>query len=107
MTDIQTPADPSAPIVVLAAKRGRKPGFKGSSNRNIKYACDTCGCEVGRDNLLVKRAVYLTLTEPVKAVRTRTVGWFCRPCSEAQPDYKREALTDSPGMRDVRHDQTS
>lgn len=107
MTTIQTPLDPSEPIVVLKSKRGRPPGFKGSSNRNIKYACDTCGAVVGRENLVTKRAVFLTLTEPIRAVRTRTVGWFCLPCAEAQPDWKREALTDSPGMRDVHHDQAT
>lgn len=101
MTDIQMPDVPTEPIVVNKAKRGRKPGFQGSVNRTIKYACDTCGCEPGRENILAKRVVYLTLVPPVKAVKTRTVKWLCRTCAAAEPEYTREALVDSPGMRDV------
>lgn len=103
MTDIQ-PSQFAEPIVVTKAKRGRKPGFQGSVNREIKYVCDECGADVGRENIVSKRSLFITLVAPVKALRTRTVKWLCRPCAEKDPDWNREALIDSPGMRDVRHD---
>ena len=84
---------PAQEITVLdKPKRGRKPGFVGTSNREISYVCDDCSADVGPGNLVTKRAMFATIGKPSRSIRTRTVKYICRPCMEADPDYQRQAL---------------
>lgn len=56
-------------------KEAAKP--KRSSNRTIDYKCTVCGRDVGRDNLVVKRAVFATMGENWRQLKLVTTGWLC------------------------------
>lgn len=81
-------------------KRGRPSGQIGTLNRDIKYMCDTCKEDVGRDRLFIREATFIKLSDR-KRLRTRRCNWLCDKCMVAHPDYTRERYADSPGMRDV------
>lgn len=61
------------------------------------YRCHKCKLTFARDDLVVKRVVFAELGAGGRQVRSRSVGFLCRPCLEADPVYKRVALDDSPG----------
>jgi len=104
MTDIDLSAEEIEEEIreALAARPrvGRPPGQPGRTNRDIKYKCDICGLEVGRDKLASRQVVFIDMTTKSR-IRTRTVDWVCRECMQVHPDYIRDRLTASPGMRDV------
>ena len=72
--------------------------------KKIDYRCSRCGREVGRENLAVKKAQFLTVGEKPKFIRSRTVAWLCtipddvRPsCLDLDDDYNLEAVRSAPG----------
>lgn len=72
--------------------------------RHIKYKCTGCGTESSHEKLTVKRAVFTTMGQNFKTIRSRTVGWLCETCRNADNDWKRER-GDAPGMANTRlHD---
>lgn len=81
--------------------RGRKPGFKGVSNREIDYRCTECGGSSTREKLHAKRATFTTVGPAPKTIRVRTVAWLCEVCMIRDPDWNREAHTQAPGNADI------
>lgn len=77
------------------------------------YICSSCGREVGKDNLKVKRAVFREVGKGGSVVKTRTVGWLCiisQPdgepsCLDQDPDWNRPLYSTSPGMKGTILDQ--
>jgi hypothetical protein len=92
------PDDPKEP-----KKRGRPPGFVGTSNRDIQYICDVCGKNVGKEKLCSKQVVFRRVGRGGRIIRSRIVQWVCDACVVKDPHYTQEKLTASPGMRDVKH----
>lgn len=81
---------------------------RGTPNRDIKYACDVCGREVGRNNLVAKRVSFRNLGAGAADLKNRTVAWLCIVANGAQPscrdqdeDWNRPPRSTSPGMKDV------
>lgn len=58
--------------------------------------CTGCGNITSPELLTIKRAVFYARTSVNKAIRNRTVGWFCETCRDADPDWNREAFN-APG----------
>jgi len=54
------------------------------------YACTRCGNSVGRELLVVKKAVFLEMGEGGRTYRSRVTGWLCPPCVAADEDWNRE-----------------
>lgn len=56
------------------------------------YACTNpeCGREVPREQLVVKKAVFLEMGEGARTLRSRVVGWLCPVCVSKDPDWNRE-----------------
>jgi hypothetical protein len=105
MTDIDLSVEETEEEIreAIAARprHGRPPGQPGTVNRDIRYKCDVCHVEVGRENLVTRQVVFLDMITK-RRVRTRTVEWVCKnTCLPVHPDYVREKLIASPGMRDV------
>lgn len=87
-------------------RRGRPPGFKGTANRPIDYTCMTCKQPKTREELLVRRVSWAEMGRNGKPIRSRSVGWQCRACVEADPDFNRQAFLDAPGIKvetDAKH----
>lgn len=82
---------------------GRPSGFKGSPNRDIQYDCARCDATPGREGLVAVRVQFVTIGKPQRLIRSRTTEWICNPCMEQDPAYNQEALTDAPGMKDVKY----
>lgn len=98
MPDVPTdPPDP-AEAKMRAAK----------SNRTIKYVCTSCGRDVGRGNLKVKRAQFREMGVSGRIDKSRVTGWLCmipngkKPsCLDQDPDWQAAKLAASPGMADT------
>jgi hypothetical protein len=54
------------------------------------YACTRCGEPKTRDQLMVKKAVFLTMGEGGRTIRSRVTDWLCGRCASADPDWNRE-----------------
>lgn len=63
-----------------------------------RYACGECGREYPRDKLTVKRVVFQTMGEAGKTLRSRTLKWLCVTCLDADEDFNRDRLAESPGL---------
>lgn len=69
------------------------------------YVCSNCGREVGRDNLIVKRAVFKEMGKGGATIKTRTSGWLCTipngempSCLDQDNDWERPIYSTAPGM---------
>lgn len=60
------------------------------------YFCTRCGRGeedgVTRDDLSVKKVVFLRMGEGGKVIRSRVVEWLCPTCRSEDADWKREAF---------------
>ena len=73
--------------------------------KNPEYRCTVCRREVGRENLVAKRAQFTKLGVNGKFIRSRTVAWLCTikvgtgqpSCLDADADYNAEKVRDAPG----------
>ena len=54
---------------------------------NQEYDCTSCGRTTARDDLMVKRAQFMTMGSGASNVRTRVVAWLCPPCLEKDPQW--------------------
>lgn len=54
------------------------------------YACTRCGQVKSRDQLMVKKAVFLTMGEGGRTIRSRVTEWLCGTCAADDPDWNRE-----------------
>jgi hypothetical protein len=54
------------------------------------YACTRCGEPKSRNELMVKKAVFLTMGEGGRTIRSRVVDWLCGRCAADDPDWNRE-----------------
>ena len=88
-------------------KRGRPPGFKGQSNRNIEYICSACGGRSTKERLHAKRVMFTTIGDKPKTVRSRTVAWLCEVCMMRDYDWNLEAFKSSPGNADLYRPEVS
>lgn len=95
------PAESSAIVNPGRRKPGRKPGFVGSSNRDIDYSCSDCGGRSTREDLMAKRVSFTTIGSTPKTVRSRTVKWLCEVCMMRDPDFNLDPRTSAPGNADL------
>jgi hypothetical protein len=83
---------------------------KGNSNRNIVYKCTRCGREVGRNNLVAKRAVFREMGVHGRTVKSTTTDWLCiirqphggQSCRDQDTDWQAPKWINSPGLADTR-----
>jgi rubrerythrin len=66
--------------------------------RSMVYECTVCNTVTHRDDLIVKRAVYKTMGEEGRTLKSRTVAWICPVCIEGDPEWNREKTSSSPGV---------
>lgn len=57
------------------------------------YVCTRCAKPTDRDNLVVKKAVFLEMGEGARTERSRVVDWLCPLCKNEDADYNREKFT--------------
>lgn len=101
MTEPLDPADQALRDKVAGvARKGRPPGGEGSLNRTIKYVCDRCGRNAGRDHIFARQVAFINMVTKRKE-RTRIIDWICDECILKHPDYVRVKHFESPGMKDV------
>lgn len=65
---------------------------------HLKYTCTRCGARPGREKLTVKRAVFTTMGNGFKTLKSRATDWLCENCRNADPDWQREWNSDAPGL---------
>lgn len=59
----------------------------------MKYACNVCGREVTRQELLVKRVSFYEMGRGGSMVKQRTVAWICRErCISEDPAWNTPAF---------------
>lgn len=75
----------------VPTKRGRK----------HVYRCMVDNEEHDREDLLVKKIVYMEMGRGARTVRSRAVGWICRDHAEVDPDWNREPWIEAPGHTSV------
>lgn len=85
----------------LRRRRGRPKGGQGTVNREIVYKCSVCDHVRPRDELIVKRAVFLEMGRNAKQLKSRVVAWVCKSCIEDDEDWNAEKYRESPGLKDV------
>lgn len=74
-----------------------------------EYRCTSCGREVGKLNLKVKRAVFKEIGKGGPVVKTRTTAWLCvipqydglPSCLDQDPDWNRPLYSAAPGMENT------
>lgn len=54
------------------------------------YACTQCRRPNNREDLTVKKAVFLEMGEGARTVRSRVIAWLCKYCLEKDEDFLRE-----------------
>lgn len=54
------------------------------------YACTRCRRPYPREELTVKKAVFLEMGEGARTIRSRVVAWLCHYCLEKDVDFQRE-----------------
>lgn len=74
-----------------------------TSKSHIDYRCTRCKTATKREELTVKRAVFLTMGEKPKTLRSRVVEWLCKTCLVSDPAWQAEAVKASPGVRAAAH----
>ena len=57
------------------------------------YGCTNCGDPTKREDLTVKKAVFLEMGEGARTHRSRVVGWFCPKCVTSDIDWNREKFS--------------
>lgn len=80
------------------------------SNRDIQYRCTRCGREVGRGNLITKRAVFREMGVQGRTVKSRVTDWLCiipqddgsPSCRDTDTAWIAEERLSTPGMADTR-----
>jgi len=63
------------------------------------YRCSECGRRFKRDKLTAKLAVFRTLGNQSKQLRSRTTKWLCPSCRNNDPDWMRAERDQSPGAQ--------
>lgn len=74
---------------------------------HIDYKCSGCGKPTRRADLTVKRVEFATMGEGYKTLKRRTVGWFCKPCRDADPDWNLPAMKGSPGLANTKMNEAA
>lgn len=54
------------------------------------YGCTRCKKPKDRDELIVKKALFVEMGEGSATVRSRVTDWLCPDCLRKDPDYLRE-----------------
>lgn len=57
-----------------------------------KYECSVCHNEVGRDNLTVKKCVFLEMGAGARTKRARVLDWLCNECLHLDPIWNEPAF---------------
>ena len=55
------------------------------------YTCSSCAKSRKRSELIVKKAVFLEMGEGARTIRSRVIGWYCKPCLGEDGDFNRPA----------------
>lgn len=56
------------------------------------YKCTNCNARTSRDNLTVKKAVFLRMGEGGATIKSRVVQWLCKACLLSDEDFNRPTL---------------
>lgn len=51
------------------------------------YGCTNCGASTPRDDLTVKKSVFLEMGAGARTWRSRVVAWLCPDCVRADPEW--------------------
>jgi hypothetical protein len=54
------------------------------------YACTRCLTPTKRENLVVKKSVFLEMGEGGRTIRSRVTDWLCPGCTNDDADWNRE-----------------
>lgn len=54
------------------------------------YGCTRCGRHKDRDQLVVKKALFVGMGEGSATIRSRVTAWLCPECLEEDSDFQRE-----------------
>jgi hypothetical protein len=54
------------------------------------YRCTGCQAKTKRDDLTVKKSVFLEMGAGGKTIRSRVTGWLCPSCVVIDEDWNRE-----------------
>ncbi len=57
------------------------------------YSCTGCGLSKKRDELTVKKVVFLEMGAGARTKRSRVVDWLCNECLESDPTFIMPAFT--------------
>lgn len=57
--------------------------------RVSEYKCSSCGKIEQREELVVKKALFVTMGAGSSTVRSRVVAWLCPTCRVEDPDWVR------------------
>ena len=52
-----------------------------------RYGCTRCGAATSREELTVKKSVFLEMGTGARTWRSRVTGWLCPTCVRADPDW--------------------
>jgi len=57
------------------------------------YTCSGCGLRKKREELTVKKVVFLEMGAGARTKRARVLDWLCDPCLESDETFNRPAFT--------------
>lgn len=55
----------------------------------LNYSCTRCKKNTPRDELTVKKSVFLEMGELARTIRSRVVDWLCPECVVKDLDWRR------------------
>lgn len=67
----------------------------------MKRLCSKCSASIDREELVVKRAMFVEFGTGGKTIRSRVVAWLCPACLKKDTDWARDAYT-TPEMEALR-----
>lgn len=60
---------------------------------NPNYACTNCQRPTKRDDLTVKKSLFVEMGAGSRTVRSRVVAWLCNSCLIQDVDFRREKFS--------------
>lgn len=67
-------------------------------SNTFEYLCTKCGKPTPRDQLYVKKVIYLEMGKEAESLRSRTQDWLCESCLRKDEPWNIPSHT-SPGSR--------
>ena len=70
--------------------------------QHIQYKCSQCGEPNYKASLTGKRVVFVTLGNPFRNLRSRTVDWLCAKCLAEDEVWNSPSRKGAPGMANTK-----